>query len=83
MNVFFTCKNTLVILLQLYRLYVVHSEHNKKKSADEELTHVSIISKGDFGETRRNKSKKTREKDLPGAARCSKREDSVTSRSKR
>ncbi|KAJ6635567.1 Transmembrane protein [Pseudolycoriella hygida] len=34
MNVFFTCKNTLVILLQLYRLYVVHTENrkaNKKK----------------------------------------------------
>lgn len=26
MNIFFTCKNTLVILLQLYRLYVVQSE---------------------------------------------------------
>ncbi|XP_049834595.1 transmembrane protein 26 isoform X4 [Schistocerca gregaria] len=26
MNVFFTCKNTLVILLQLYRLYVVRAE---------------------------------------------------------
>ncbi|XP_070500827.1 transmembrane protein 26 [Chironomus tepperi] len=29
MNVFFTCKNTLVILLQLYRLYVVFSETKK------------------------------------------------------
>ncbi|XP_037925117.1 transmembrane protein 26 [Hermetia illucens] len=29
MNVFFTCKNTLVILLQLYRLYVVNTEHCK------------------------------------------------------
>ncbi|XP_062555848.1 transmembrane protein 26 [Armigeres subalbatus] len=29
MNIFFTCKNTLVILLQLYRLYVVHSENRK------------------------------------------------------
>ncbi|XP_055608489.1 transmembrane protein 26 [Uranotaenia lowii] len=29
MNIFFTCKNTLVILLQLYRLYVVHSERRK------------------------------------------------------
>ncbi|XP_073966472.1 transmembrane protein 26 isoform X2 [Choristoneura fumiferana] len=26
MNIFFTCKNTLVILLQLYRLYVLHLE---------------------------------------------------------
>ncbi|KDR10031.1 hypothetical protein L798_15693, partial [Zootermopsis nevadensis] len=31
MNVFFTCKNTLVIVLQLYRLYVVHSETRKQK----------------------------------------------------
>ncbi|XP_063702365.1 transmembrane protein 26 [Culicoides brevitarsis] len=31
MNVFFTCKNTLVILLQLYRLYVVYSENHKHK----------------------------------------------------
>lgn len=31
MNVFFTCKNTLVILLQLYRLYVVHTENHKHK----------------------------------------------------
>ncbi|XP_050072120.1 transmembrane protein 26 [Anopheles maculipalpis] len=29
MNIFFTCKNTLVILLQLYRLYVVNSENRK------------------------------------------------------
>lgn len=47
MNVFFTCKNTLVILLQLYRLYVVHSEHSKKQS-DVELTNISIISKGEM-----------------------------------
>jgi hypothetical protein len=26
MNIFFTCKNTLVIALQLYRLYVVYAE---------------------------------------------------------
>ncbi|XP_017768720.1 PREDICTED: transmembrane protein 26 isoform X2 [Nicrophorus vespilloides] len=48
MNVFFTCKNTLVILLQLYRLYVVYSENHKpkkKKSKDFELTNISIISK--------------------------------------
>ncbi|XP_050302667.1 transmembrane protein 26 isoform X2 [Anthonomus grandis grandis] len=50
MNVFFTCKNTLVILLQLYRLYVVYSEHTKKKTDNVQLTSISIISKGDaFG----------------------------------
>ncbi|KAL4712090.1 hypothetical protein ACJJTC_008673 [Scirpophaga incertulas] len=41
MNIFFTCKNTLVILLQIYRLYVLHltiddgnggSVYRKKKS---------------------------------------------------
>lgn len=31
MNIFFTCKNTLVIALQLYRLYVVYAE---KRSAE-------------------------------------------------
>ncbi|XP_063233603.1 transmembrane protein 26 [Bacillus rossius redtenbacheri] len=31
MNVFFTCKNTLVILLQLYRLYVVYSEARRAR----------------------------------------------------
>ncbi|XP_055547975.1 transmembrane protein 26 [Wyeomyia smithii] len=36
MNIFFTCKNTLVILLQLYRLYVLNSENRKapKKSVE-------------------------------------------------
>ncbi|KAL9893965.1 transmembrane protein 26 [Glossina fuscipes fuscipes] len=31
MNVFFTCKNSLVILLQLYRLYVVNAEYWEKR----------------------------------------------------
>ncbi|XP_060519074.1 transmembrane protein 26 [Cylas formicarius] len=56
MNVFFTCKNTLVILLQLYRLYVVYSEHNKK-SEDFNLTDISIISKSsvDDGDGRKRR----------------------------
>lgn len=54
MNVFFTCKNTLVILLQIYRLYVVNTEHNKTKKRkhakhrqihDFELSTISIVSK--------------------------------------
>ncbi|KAJ3660763.1 hypothetical protein Zmor_005197 [Zophobas morio] len=59
MNVFFTCKNTLVILLQLYRLYVVHSEHRKKKTKDDfELTNISIISKPDmYGGRRKEKER--------------------------
>ncbi|XP_035703787.1 uncharacterized protein LOC118434415 isoform X1 [Folsomia candida] len=32
MNIFFTCKNTLVIILQFYRLYVVQQEKNKEIS---------------------------------------------------
>lgn len=30
MNIFFTAKNTLVIILQFYRLYVVQQEKNKE-----------------------------------------------------
>ncbi|KAF5282764.1 hypothetical protein FQR65_LT02761 [Abscondita terminalis] len=49
MNVFFTCKNTLVILLQLYRLHVVYSENKQQaKTKDFELTSISIISKPDM-----------------------------------
>ncbi|KAG5894047.1 hypothetical protein JTB14_037891 [Gonioctena quinquepunctata] len=45
MNIFFTCKNTLVIMLQIYRLYVVYSEINKVKSKDDvEMSNISIIS---------------------------------------
>lgn len=67
MNVFFTCKNTLVILLQLYRLYVVYSENNKKEKKkklknDFELTNISIISKGDIYKTRRNSPVKIKDK---------------------
>ncbi|KAJ8917554.1 hypothetical protein NQ315_005603 [Exocentrus adspersus] len=58
MNVFFTCKNTLVILLQIYRLYVVYSEHNKKQSKEDfELTNISIISRSDMYDTRRRGKK--------------------------
>nr|XP_022907038.1 transmembrane protein 26 [Onthophagus taurus] len=50
MNIFFTCKNTLVIILQLYRLQVVYSESKKQRkkkrvTEDFELTSISIISK--------------------------------------
>ncbi|CAG9768992.1 unnamed protein product [Ceutorhynchus assimilis] len=58
MNVFFTCKNTLVILLQIYRLYVVHSEHSRKKD-NVELTSIAIISKGDM-HGRKTQSKKVK-----------------------
>lgn len=52
MNIFFTCKNTLVILLQLYRLYVVQSEGKiKRKKAnlgnrEARSANISIVSRG-------------------------------------
>ncbi|XP_059621195.1 transmembrane protein 26 [Phlebotomus argentipes] len=55
MNVFFTCKNTLVILLQLYRLYVVHTENRKMKSRRQErrMNDIYIISSGKHDEGKR------------------------------
>ncbi|KAL6259959.1 hypothetical protein P5V15_009868 [Pogonomyrmex californicus] len=51
MNIFFTCKNTLVILLQWYRLYVVKSEsknkQNKKYNKKMNVSNISIISRDD------------------------------------
>ncbi|KAH0549157.1 transmembrane protein 26 [Cotesia glomerata] len=54
MNIFFTCKNTLVILLQLYRLCVVHSENRSKRKRRKrkqrqkyEIPNISIISRDD------------------------------------
>ncbi|XP_059489086.1 transmembrane protein 26 [Neocloeon triangulifer] len=37
MNIFFTCKNTLVIALQLYRLYVVFAEKRNKLKKQQKL----------------------------------------------
>ncbi|XP_029052347.2 transmembrane protein 26 [Osmia bicornis bicornis] len=48
MNIFFTCKNTLVILLQLYRLYVVQTENRNKRKKKPETSNISIISRGDM-----------------------------------
>ncbi|KAF7412407.1 hypothetical protein HZH66_001303 [Vespula vulgaris] len=75
MNIFFTCKNTLVILLQLYRLYVVHSESNSKRKKEKyekyEVPNISIISRTDMSkETRSRRSqddrkrKRRRERDV-------------------
>lgn len=74
MNIFFTCKNTLVILLQLYRLYVVQSakKHNRKnKKHRTEVSNISIISRGDIYKDVRVKSarddkkqKRRRDKDV-------------------
>lgn len=66
MNVFFTCKNTLVILLQLYRLYVVYSESHKKtkkkSNNDFELNNISIISKPDMYGSRKRSPVRKKEK---------------------
>ena len=48
MNIFFTCKNTLVILLQLYRLYVVQTENRSKVKKKSEVSNISIISREDI-----------------------------------
>lgn len=59
MNVFFTCKNTLVIMLQLYRLYVVYNENKKKpvkkRAEDFELTNISIISNPNISTNKNSK----------------------------
>ncbi|XP_011499646.1 PREDICTED: transmembrane protein 26 [Ceratosolen solmsi marchali] len=55
MNIFFTCKNTLVILLQLYRLYVVQSESRSRRRRQRqkleydkyEIGNISVISRPD------------------------------------
>lgn len=72
MNVFFTCKNTLVILLQLYRLYVVYSENrkNKRKEDQHELTSISIISKPDMYSGER--TKKSRKNKKERSSKCEK-----------
>ncbi|KAH0947356.1 hypothetical protein HN011_007869 [Eciton burchellii] len=74
MNIFFTCKNTLVILLQLYRLYVVQSENKNKRTHKKynkiEVSNISIISRGDMYKDvrvrnfRDNKHKRRRDKDV-------------------
>jgi len=84
MNIFFTCKNTLVILLQLYRLYVVQTEnkskHNKKYNKMD-VSNISIISRSDMYKNIRmrtlrdnNKYKNRRDKDIE--ANYSETEDS-------
>ncbi|XP_012060631.1 PREDICTED: LOW QUALITY PROTEIN: uncharacterized protein LOC105623868 [Atta cephalotes] len=48
MNIFFTCKNTLVILLQLYRLYVVQTENKSKKYNKRDVLNINTISRSDM-----------------------------------
>ena len=70
MNIFFTCKNTLVILLQLYRLYVVQTESRSKVKKKSEVSNISIISREDiyndvrskkFSEERKRKRRRDRD----------------------
>ncbi|XP_051171977.1 transmembrane protein 26 [Leptopilina boulardi] len=60
MNIFFTCKNTLVILLQLYRLHVVQTENKNRRKQEKydkyEIPNISIIYRND-----KNKNKKYRD----------------------
>lgn len=71
MNIFFTCKNTLVILLQLYRLYVVQTENRSKIKKKSEVPSISIISKEDMYKDVKSKriseerrKKRRRDKDI-------------------
>lgn len=52
MNIFFTCKNTLVIMLQLYRFYAVQSEYiairKRIKQCHPKHYEISVISRGDY-----------------------------------
>ncbi|KAK1123492.1 hypothetical protein K0M31_008198 [Melipona bicolor] len=70
MNIFFTCKNTLVILLQLYRLYVVQTENRSKVKKKSGVSNISIISREDIYNDVRSKKfseerkRKRRERDI-------------------
>ncbi|KAF3428570.1 hypothetical protein E2986_12739 [Frieseomelitta varia] len=70
MNIFFTCKNTLVILLQLYRLYVVQTENRSKVKKKSAVSNISIISREDIYNDVRSKKfseerkRKRRERDV-------------------
>ncbi|CAH1105442.1 unnamed protein product [Psylliodes chrysocephalus] len=64
MNIFFTCKNTLVIFLQMYRLYVVYTENSRPKSDDVEMAStvsiISNLSRSDFTFEPRRRRRPTR-----------------------
>lgn len=82
MNIFFTCKNTLVILLQLYRLYVVQTESKHKKRKRPETASISIISRADIYKDARSKRgsegrKKKRRRDRDVEADFSDSEEST------
>lgn len=65
MNIFFTCKNTLVILLQLYRLYVVQTENRSKRNkrySKMDVSNISIISRGDMYKDVRVRNSRDRHK---------------------
>lgn len=74
MNIFFTCKNTLVILLQLYRLYVVQSENKSKKKRKrrrnerrEVMSSISVISRNDLykcGSSRNGKKRRRNDENV-------------------
>lgn len=59
MNIFFTCKNTLVILLQLYRLHVVQTETKSRRKQEKydkyEIPNISIIYRNEKNKEGRNK----------------------------
>ncbi|XP_072389245.1 transmembrane protein 26 [Diabrotica undecimpunctata] len=84
MNIFFTCKNTLVILLQIYRLYVVYTENNKDTSDDvERASTISIISNLPKSALTFEPRRRRRPRSQPGSPRSTITNKSVRSTSSR
>ncbi|XP_031344461.1 transmembrane protein 26-like [Photinus pyralis] len=90
MNVFFTCKNTLVIVLQVYRLHVVYSENKRmSKTKDFELTSISIISKSDVSTYQtpkkhqrvQSRKERVRKNSAPGKAKPSRKDTGYSTES--
>ncbi|KAH8277375.1 hypothetical protein KR026_009998 [Drosophila bipectinata] len=91
MNVFFTCKNSLVIILQLYRLYVVNAEfwknrresrmakakqfQSRRKVQDADQNSIYMISNERGGDAKKKKIKKAKDYADQEAAYSKKKKD--------
>ncbi|XP_017052392.1 transmembrane protein 26 [Drosophila ficusphila] len=98
MNVFFTCKNSLVIILQLYRLYVVNAEfwknrresrmtkarqfQSRRKVQDADQNSIYMISNERGGDVKK-KIKKAKDKDYAEEAVYSKKKKDKKDKKKR
>ncbi|EDV44233.1 uncharacterized protein Dana_GF16125 [Drosophila ananassae] len=97
MNVFFTCKNSLVIILQLYRLYVVNAEfwknrresrmaktkqfQSRRKVQDADQNSIYMISNERGGDAKKKKIRKA--KDYAEEAAYSKKKKDKKDKKKR